>query len=97
MGKRSSELLFNAIGAIFSAVLLVMSLLCAIELAAVNDRAAAFEKETERLKTENQILLTQCENSMSLEELERYAIDELGMQRPAPGQIRYIELTELVD
>lgn len=93
MGKRTSELLFNAIAALFSAVLLVLSLLSAVELAAVNDQAAALEKENERLKTENQILQTRLDNSLSLAELERYAVDVLGMQRPAPGQIRTIEIT----
>ena len=94
MEKRTSELLFNTIAALFSALLLVLSLLCAVETAAVNDRAAALEKENERLKTENQILQTRLDNSLSLAELERYAVDVLGMQRPAPGQIRTIELTE---
>ena len=86
--------MFGAVAAVFSAVLLVLSLLCAVETAAVNDRAAALEKENERLKTENQILQTRLDNSLSLEELEAYALEELGMQRPAPGQIRTIELTE---
>ena len=97
MEKRSSELLFNTIAALFSALLLVLSLLCAVETAAVNDRAAALEKETEKLKTENQILLIQCENSISLEELESYAVNVLGMQRPVPGQIQYTDFGEHVD
>ena len=94
MEKRTSELFFNTIAALFSALLLVLSLLCAVETAAVNDQAAALEKENERLKTENQILQTRLDNSLSLEELETYALEELGMQRPAPGQIRTIEITE---
>lgn len=94
MGKRTSALLFNAIAALFSAVLLVLSLLCTVETAAVNDQAAALVKENERLKTENQILQTRLDNSLSLEELETYALEELGMQRPAPGQVRTIEITE---
>ena len=48
--KRTPALLFNTIAALFSAVLLVMSLLCAVETAAVNDRAAALKKENERLR-----------------------------------------------
>ena len=94
MGKRNAELFFNAVAVLFSALLLVMSLLCAVETAEVNDQAAALEKENERLKTENQILQTRLDNSLSLEELETYALEELGMQRPAPGQIRTIEITE---
>ena len=94
MGKRNTELFFNAVAVLFSALLLVMSLLCAVETAEVNDQAAALEKENERLKTENQILQTRLDNSLSLEGLETYALEELGMQRPAPGQIRTIEITE---
>ena len=97
MEKRSSELLFNTIAALFSALLLVLSLLCAVETAAVNDRAAALKKENESLKTENQILQARLDNSLSIAELERRALEELGMQRPNPGQIRIIDYTALVD
>ena len=94
MEKRTSELLFNTIAALFSALLLGQPLLGAVDTAAGNNQAAALEKENERLKTENQILQTRLDNSLSLEELETYALEELGMQRPAPGQIRTIEITE---
>ena len=70
-GKKTSALFFNTIAALFSAVLLVLSLLCAVETAAVNDRAAALKKENERLKTENQILQARLDNSLSIAELER--------------------------
>ena len=95
--KRTSALFFNTIAALFSAVLLVLSLLCAVETAAVNDRAAALKKENERLKTENQILQARLDNSLSIAELERRALEELGMQRPNPGQIQTIEYTAFVD
>lgn len=95
--KRTSALFFNTIAALFSAVLLVLSLLCAVETAAVNDRAAALKKENERLKTENQILQARLDNSLSIAELERRALEELGMQRPNTGQIQTIEYTALVD
>lgn len=85
------------VAALFSAVLLVLSLLCAIDLAAVNDKAAELEKETGRLKTENQVLLAQIENSISLEELECIALEKLGMQRPTPEQIKFIDILEQVD
>lgn len=97
MEKRTPALLFNTIAALFSAVLLVLSLLCAVETAAVNDRAAALKKENESLKTENQILQARLDNSLSIAELERRALEELGMQRPNPGQIRIIDYTALVD
>lgn len=89
--KRVSELLFRAVGFLFSAVLLVLSLLTSIKLAAVNDTAAKLETQVSQLKSENQVLRAQYENSISLEEIETYATQVLGMQRCSPGQIIYIE------
>jgi len=83
--------MFRAVGFLFSAVLLILSLLSSIKLAAVNDRAAELEKQVERIETETQILRAEYENSRSLREIERYATEVLGMQRCSPGQIIYIE------
>ena len=90
--KEICENFFRAIGFCFSAALLILSLLTSIKLAAVNDTAARLEKEVARLKNENEILRAEYENSLSLEEIERYAIEELGMQRCFPNQIIYVEL-----
>ena len=90
--KEICESFFRAIGFCFSAALLILSLLTSIKLAAVNDTAARLEKEVARLKNENEILRAEYENSLSLEEIERYAIEELGMQRCSPNQIIYVEL-----
>ncbi len=84
------ESLFRAVGFCFSAALLVLSLLCSIKLAAVNDTAARLEKEVNALQEENARLRAACETSLSLEEIERYAREELGMQRCMPGQILYL-------
>lgn len=92
--KKTSEILFRAVGLLFSAVLIILSLLCSIRLAAVNDTAAGLERQAEQLKTQNEILRAEYENSLSLEEIERYATDVLGMQRCSPGQIFYLELPD---
>lgn len=89
--KEVCETLFRAIGFCFSAMLLVLSLLTSIKLAAVNDTAAGMERAVEKLRAENEILRAEYENSISLEEIERYAVEELGMQRCSPSQIVYIE------
>ena len=89
--KRVSELLFKAVGLCFSAVMILLSLLTAVKLAAVNDRAAELDKSVQQLKTENEILRAEYENSLSLEEIERYAIEKLGLQRQSPGQVFYID------
>jgi len=90
--NKVSALLFRAICAGFSFLLLVAALLGSIELAAVNEELNTLEQGLKELKDENRILQAKLETSMSLEELERYATEELGMQRMNPGQIIYLEL-----
>ena len=85
--NRLGETLFRAVCLCFSALLLVGSLLYGIRLAAVNDLAASRKAEVEELKTENARLLARCESSLSLEEIERYAVEVLGMQHLSGEQI----------
>ena len=89
---RVSGFLFRAICVGFSLLLLVSALLGCIRLAALNEELSALEKSLKTLKEENRVLQAKVESSLSLEELERRAIEELGMQRLSPGQIIYIEL-----
>lgn len=79
--------LFRAVSLSVSALLLVLSLLYALRMTEVNDRAAAVKAEIAALKTENEILLAQCESRVDLETLERYALQELGMQPCRSDQI----------
>lgn len=90
--KQLNETLFRAVGLCFSAVLIVLALLTNIKTAAVNDEAARLRQETEALKLENELMCAEYDNSMSLEELEAYARDVLGMQQCSPSQIYYIDL-----
>lgn len=92
--KRPYELVFCLICSAFSVVLLVLSLLGAVRLAAINDEAVALETEVARLKTENEVRSAEYENMLSLGEIERYAVEVLGMQHCSAGQIVYIELPE---
>lgn len=89
--KEPGETLFRAVCLLASALLLILSLLSGIRLAALNDTAAACRREVEQLKTENARLLAACESSLSLEEIERYAVRELGMQHLSGEQIVRIE------
>ena len=90
--KKLQECLFQAICFCFSAVLLVMTLLCSIRQAAVSEQSLRMQQETERLRDENAILRSRYEQSVSLEEIERYASRVLGMQRCSAGQIIYIPM-----
>lgn len=92
--KRPSEIIFCVVCFCFSAVLLVLSLLGAVHLAALGDENAVLERELETLKNENQILRVTYESMLRLDEIERYAVEELGLQHCSPGQIVYLDLAE---
>ena len=94
--KKFRETAFILICVFFSVTLLVLCLVSSIELNRVNDLATDCESEIGILKTENEILRAEFENSLSLEELETYAVEVLGMQHCSPGQIVYIEHTDTV-
>jgi len=86
------ETAFVIICILFSGAMLVLCLVSSIELNRVNDLAAAYEREAEKLKNENEVLRAKVESSLSLQELEIYAVQVLGMQHCSPGQVFYIEL-----
>lgn len=90
-----SAALFKGICLGFSALLLVMSLLGYVRLTALGQEAAELEQRIACLREENSRLALELECSVSLPELERYALEELGMQTPSPGQIFHIDISEL--
>ncbi len=71
----------------FSAILLVFSLLNSISIAAASESLSEQEKEKNKLEIENRCLTVECENRLSLEEIESYAEEVLGMRRCSPEQI----------
>ncbi len=85
--KSTRELLFSVICISFSSLLLVLSLLGAVRLAALGDHASDLEAERKQLETENQRLLVAYEMLLNLEEIEKYGIEVLGLQHCSPGQI----------
>lgn len=89
--KRVSYSMFIAVIFCFSAVMLVFSLLASIKLAALNDTAAKLINETKALEEENRILTAEYEKLINIEEIEKYAVEVLGMKRPTAEQIEYIE------
>lgn len=91
-GQRRAEALFHALCLGFSAVLLVLSLLTAVRTTEINDRAAASKAAIAELTRENERLLAQSERSLSLETLERYALQELGMQPCRSEQIVFLKI-----
>ena len=67
--------------------LLVMSLLYGVRITALNQQAAAAKASVEALREENEILRVRAADSCSLEEIERRAREELGMQSLSAEQI----------
>lgn len=92
MRKGISGLLFRIICIGFSLCLLVGALMGSIQLAALNEELTDLERELEELKDNQHMLQAKYESSLSLEELEHYATEELGMQTLKPSQIFYIDL-----
>ena len=89
--RQINEILFRAVCLCAAVLMLLMSLLCSIRVAAVNERAAKLERENAALTEEIAMLTARSESRLSLEELERFASEKLGMQRLTPGQIIMME------
>ncbi len=94
--KRVSNTLFVLVLFAFSASLAVLSLFASIKLAALNDTAAKLTKSINQLTEENAILLAATEKTVSMEELERYALDRLGMCRCTPEQIEILNINDYI-
>ena len=43
------------------------------------------------------MLLAQYEQCVSIDEIERYAVEELGMRRCTPEQIEYIDISKYIE
>lgn len=86
-GDRLAPLLFRAVCLGFSAALLVLTLFCQISL--VRAEKEIFDLNGAIAAAENRRILLQIrtDTALRLDELERRAVQELGMRRPEPGQI----------
>ena len=72
-------------------LLLVLTLFTHIQLVRTQNEIAGLEKKIACAENECVLLKIQTASSLSLEELERRAVQELGMRHPEPGQIVDIE------
>jgi len=89
--KRVSALAFRVICLGFSALLLVMTLFTHIRLVRTQSRIGELEEAITRAENEQIQLQIKTASALDLSELERRAVQELGMRRPEPGQIVEIE------
>jgi len=88
--RRQAVAPFTVAGYICAAVLLVLMLLARIQLTAISDSAAALETQIAELNTGNDKLTMEYESAFNLAEVEEYATDKLGMQKPREDQIHYL-------
>lgn len=95
--KKISATLFVVILFGFSAILVVFSLFASIKLAALDDTASGLSTRILELKEENRVLLTEVERLVSLDAVEKYAFEVLGMCRCTGEQIEYINITEYIN
>ncbi len=86
-----TERLFRLVCLSFSGLLLVLTLFWQIRLARTQARIEALEAAIEAAQDEGVKLTIREERLSTLEMLERVAVQELGLQHPAEGQIIILE------
>jgi cell division protein FtsL len=92
--KQLSEQLFRTVCLGFSALLLVMALFGQIRLVKTESRIESLENAIAEAENERIVLQIRLNEALSLEELERHAVQELGMRHPELGQIVTIDYQE---
>lgn len=78
-------------GFALAAIMLVMLLMSHVRMTALSDEAAACQSRLTELGEQQNKLQARYEQTFSLAEVERYATEELGMQKPRAGQITYLD------
>lgn len=78
-------------GFVLAALLLVTLLMSHVRMTALSDAAAASQTRLTELTEQQHKLRARYEEVFSLSEVERYATDKLGMQKPRAGQITYLD------
>ena len=86
--------MFAVVGSLCAAVLLVLVLFSYIRLNAVSYESVRLQDEIERLQEEGKRLRISYESAFRLEEVEKYAVSELGMVKAETGQVMYINNTQ---
>lgn len=90
--KKIYPVFFVAVVFSFSAIMLIFSLLCSIKLSALNDSVNSLSSRIVDAEIELEQLVAEYESLVTIEELERYALDKLGMQHATAIQIEYLEI-----
>lgn len=78
------------IGTIIVAALLIFSLLARVQLTRLSDECVSLESSLADLSEQNTKLLIAHESAFNMTEIEDYAENTLGMQKPRSDQIYYV-------
>lgn len=78
------------LGFVAAIVMLVFCLVARIEFTTIAAEAAELQAQVNELTDENSRLTIKYESALNLAEVEDYAVNTLGMQRPSSDQIIYV-------
>ena len=81
------------LGFALAAVLLVFSLMARVQFTVASDTAAQLESQINELTEQKSRLTIAYESALNLTEIEDYAINNLGMQKPHSDQVVYVNGT----
>ena len=81
------------IGYLIAGLLLVMVLMSYIQFTIISDQSVSIAAQITQLKEEHARLIVDFERAVNLNEVERYAIQELGMIAPTSDQFNYFDLS----
>jgi hypothetical protein len=87
--ERLSNCLFRVVCLGFSTALLILTLFSQIQLVRTESRIEELDKALQKAENESVLLEVQSCEALNLAELEKRAL-EMGMRRPEPGQIIYL-------
>lgn len=82
----------TVVGTALTAALMVLLLLSQSRLSQMGFAISALEQELEALETQKEKLLISHAETYSVERVERYAMEELGMVHPNPDQYRFTDI-----
>lgn len=84
---------FAVVGTLCVAAVMVMLLLSYIRLTAISNESVRLERQISALEDENTKLQIAYESAFKLEDVEAYAMSELGMVKAEQDQVMYINNT----
>ena len=77
-------------GALVAAAMVVLLMMAQVRMSIANKDVLALENQVKALQAEQADLEISYETAFNLTELEDYAVNELGMQKPRSDQIYYV-------